>query len=192
VPPLLGRTTTAEDGRPGAAPVVVLGYRFWQRQFGGDAGVLGRHLMLNGVDRTVAGVMPKRFMWRGADVYVPHVFRRGPIEENVRTVHLLGRLKPDVTAAQAEADLRPIIEDLKRREPAQFPIAGAWRWFRSRRRSRAASSATYGSCLARLRCCPHRLRQRLEPAALEGDGPSKEIAVRTAPARAAAASSASC
>jgi putative ABC transport system permease protein len=121
VPPLLGRTTAAEDALPGAAPVVVLGYRFWQRQFAGDAAVLGRHLILNGVDRTVIGVMPKRFMWRGADVYLPHVFRRGTIEENVRSVHLLGRLKQGVSAAQAEADLRPIIEDLKQREPAQFP-----------------------------------------------------------------------
>jgi predicted permease len=121
VPPLIGRTTTADDARPGAPPVVVIGYRFWQRQFGGDAGVLGRHLVLNGIDRTVIGVMPKRFMWRGADVYLPHVFRRGAIEENVRSVHLLARLKPGVTAAQAEADLRPIIEDLRTREPGQFP-----------------------------------------------------------------------
>ena len=43
VAPLVGRTTGADDGRPGAAPVVVLGYRFWQRQFGGDPGVVGRH-----------------------------------------------------------------------------------------------------------------------------------------------------
>jgi predicted permease len=121
VPPLVGRTMTADDARPGSPPVVVLGHRFWQRQFGGDPGVLGRHLTLNGVDRTVIGVMPKRFMWRGADVYLPHMFRRGAIEENVRSVHLLGRLKPGVTAAQAEADLRPIIEDLRQREPHQFP-----------------------------------------------------------------------
>src|SRR5918994_483667 len=65
VPPFLGRTPAPSDTRPGAEPVVVLGYRFWQRQFGGDAGVLGRHLPLNGVDLTVIGVMPKRFMWRG-------------------------------------------------------------------------------------------------------------------------------
>ena len=121
VPPILGRTPTPDDARPDAPPVVVLGYRFWQRQFGADPGVLGRHLLLNGIDRTVIGVMPKRFMWRGADVYLPHVFHRGALEEGVRNVHLLGRLKPGVTDAQAEADLRPIIEDLKKREPGQFP-----------------------------------------------------------------------
>jgi putative ABC transport system permease protein len=121
VPPLFGRTPTEEDARPGAEPVVVLGYRFWQRQFGGDPGVLGRQLRLNDNIRTVIGVMPKRFMWRGADVYLPILFERGKIIDGVRNVHLLGRLKPGVTEARAESDLRPIIEDLKRKEPAQFP-----------------------------------------------------------------------
>jgi predicted permease len=121
VPPLIGRTPTPADARPGAEPVVVLGYRFWQRQFGGDPGVLGRQLRLNDSVRTVIGVMPKRFMWRGADVYVPVVFERGRAIEGVRNVHLLGRLKPGVTDARAEADLTPIIGDLKRQQPLQFP-----------------------------------------------------------------------
>jgi len=121
VPPLLGRTPTSDDARPEAAPVVVLGHRFWQRQFGGDRGVLGRELHLNGRIHTVIGVMPKRFMWRGADVYLPVVFERGRVLDGVRFVHLLGRLKPGVTAGRAEADLAPIIADLKRKEPDQFP-----------------------------------------------------------------------
>jgi predicted permease len=127
VAPLLGRYYTPAD----TEPVVVLGYRFWQRQFGGDPSVLGRRLTLDGRVRTVVGVMPKRFMWRGADVYLPVVFERGRVVEGVRFVHLLGRLKPGVSEAQAEADLRPIIEDLQRREPAAFPKQ--WRvgllWF---------------------------------------------------------------
>jgi predicted permease len=100
---------------------VVLGYKFWQRQFGGDPGVLGRQLHLNDTTRTVLGVMPKRFMWRGADVYLPTHFGRGQFPEGARNVHVLGRLKPGVSAAAAQADLTPIIEDLKRREPTQFP-----------------------------------------------------------------------
>jgi len=121
VPPLLGRAVTPADGAPEATPVVVLGYRFWQRQFGEDKGVLGRELKLNGVVRTIVGVMPRRFMWRGADVYVPIVFQRGKVTEGVRSVHVLGRLKPGVTEAQGEVDLKPIIEELQKREPAQFP-----------------------------------------------------------------------
>ncbi|MBO0727176.1 MAG: ABC transporter permease, partial [Blastocatellia bacterium] len=121
VPPLIGRVTMPDDARPEAAPVVVLGYRFWQRQFGGDPNVIGRQLRLNDKIRTVIGVMPKRFMWRGADVYLPITFERGRVVEGVRGVHLLGRLKPGVTEAHAEADLRPIIADLKKMEPTQFP-----------------------------------------------------------------------
>jgi predicted permease len=121
VPPLVGRTIMPDDARADAAPVVVLGYKFWQRQFGGDPGVIGRQLRLNDQVRTVIGVMPKRFMWRGADVYLPVTFARGRVVEGVRDVHLLGRLRPGITAAQAEADLRPIIEEMKKREPAQFP-----------------------------------------------------------------------
>src|SRR5215470_4784754 len=125
VPPLIGRTPNAADSAPGAPPVAVLGYKFWARQFGGDPGVLGRTMRLNDTVRTVIGVMPPRFMWRGADVYLPIVFHRGEFLEGVHYVHLLGRLKPGVTDAQAEADLRPIIGDLKQREPAAFP--NKWR-----------------------------------------------------------------
>ncbi len=121
VPALVGRYYTPADKAPGQDPVVVLGYKFWQRQFGGEASVIGRKMRLNDTVRTVIGVMPKRFMWRGADVYVPLVFERGREIEGVRFVHVLGRRKPGVTEAQAEADLRPIVDEMKRREPAEFP-----------------------------------------------------------------------
>jgi predicted permease len=116
VPPLVGRPITREDGRPGAPPVVVLGYRFWQRRFAGNPGVLGLTMRLDDTVRTVVGVMPRRFMWRGADVYVPVVFHRGEVTAGVRAVHLLGRLRPGVTAAEAEADLRPVLTRIWRRE----------------------------------------------------------------------------
>ena len=85
VPPLYGRTYLPDDGRPDAAPVVVLGYRFWQRQFGGDPSVVGRQLRLNDKVRTVVGVMPKRFMWRGADVYLPASSRAGRLSKGSGT-----------------------------------------------------------------------------------------------------------
>src|ERR1017187_6221015 len=97
VPPLIGRATLASDAVEGAEPVTILGYKFWQRQFGGDPGVLGRKLRLNDKIRTVIGVMPPRFMWRGADVYLPDVFHKGETVEGERSVHLLGRLKPGIT-----------------------------------------------------------------------------------------------
>ena len=121
VPPLLGRALTPDDFRPDSPPACVLGYRFWQRQFGGDPKVLGAELNLNGTVRTVVGVMPRPFMWRGADVYLPIVLQRDKVVEGVTDVHVLGRLKPGVTQAQAEADLRPIIADFRRQDPKQFP-----------------------------------------------------------------------
>ena len=173
VPALLGRTYLPDDGRAGAAPVVVLGFRFWQRQFGGDTTVVGRQLRLNDTVRTVVGVMPKRFMWRGADVYLPVTFERGRVVEGVRNVHLLGRLKPGVTEAQAEADLKPIVQDLAQQAPAQFPAT--WRVGLLSFKETFPSSirddlwvlfGAVGLLLA------DRVRQCLEPAAIEGRGPA--------------------
>ncbi len=121
VAPLVGRTPIASDALPDAAPVTVLGYKFWQRQFGGDPAVLGRKLRLNDKLRTVIGVMPARFMWRGADVYLPDVFHRGETVEGERSVHLMARLKPGITRQQAAAGLQPILQDLQQRNPDRFP-----------------------------------------------------------------------
>jgi len=121
VRPLIGRTTSASDAVEGAEPVTVLGYKFWQQQFGGDTGVLGRKLKLNGKVRSVIGVMPQRFMWRGADVYLPDVFHRGQDVEGEREVHLLGRLRPDASMAKADADLGGIVAAMQQRNPNEFP-----------------------------------------------------------------------
>lgn len=118
VQPLLGRYITPADGGVEAAPVVVLGYKFWQRHFGGDAHVLGTNLRLNDKVRTVVGVMPPRFMWRGADVYLPIVLQRGKIVEGVRYINVIGRVKPGVSAAEADADLHPIVQDILSRDPS--------------------------------------------------------------------------
>jgi putative ABC transport system permease protein len=118
VKPLLGRYITAADGRTDALPVAVLGYKYWQKRFGGDPHVIGMSFRLNDKVRTVVGVMPPRFMWRGADVYLPIVFERGKVIEGVRYINVIGRLKPGITAAQAETDLHPIIEEILERDPA--------------------------------------------------------------------------
>jgi predicted permease len=121
VPPLAGRAILPSDAEPGAEPIAILGYKFWQRQFAGDPGVIGRKLRLNDNIRTIVGIMPQRFMWRGADVYLPLVFHRGQVVEHVQDVHVLGRVKPGVSEARAEAELRPIVEDLQHQDPGSFP-----------------------------------------------------------------------
>jgi predicted permease len=119
VPALHGRTVTGTEEDPEAK--AVLGYRFWIRQFGGDQSVLGSTLVLNGRPRTIIGIMPPRFMFRGADVYLPLDYREGVTQEGVSSVAVTARRKTGVSAAQAEADLDPIIRDLAQRFPARYP-----------------------------------------------------------------------
>ena len=154
VPALIGRTTSAEDAAEGAEPVTVLGYKFWQRQFGGDPDVLGRKLRLNDKVRTVIGVMPPRFMWRGADVYLPDVFHRGQTVEGEREVHLLARLKPGVTRQQA-ADVSDAVVSGHARAAVRmtFRRTGSCACRTLARPFRATFRTRYGSCLARSDCC---------------------------------------
>ena len=63
VAPIMGRTITPDDAKPGAPPVVVLSYKGWQSRLGGDPNILGKTLILNHEPTTVIGVMPKRFLW---------------------------------------------------------------------------------------------------------------------------------
>jgi len=123
VPALLGRTVTAAEEDPETK--AVLGYRFWIRQFGGDPGAIGTTLVMNDRPRTIVGVMPPRFMFRGADVYLPIEYRTGVMAEGVSNVHVTARRKPGVTEAQAQAALDPVIRDLAARFPARYPAK--WR-----------------------------------------------------------------
>ena len=61
--PVLGRTLVEEDERPGAAPVVVIGYDQWQRQFDGDERVIGATVRLDADVHTIVGVMPEGFLF---------------------------------------------------------------------------------------------------------------------------------
>ncbi len=119
VPALIGRTVSGAEAEPETK--AVLGYRFWMRQFGGDSNVLGRVLTLNGKQRTIVGVMPPRFMFRGADVYLPILYRNGESPEGVTSLAVTARLKPGITPSRAETDLAPIIEDLTKIVPGRYP-----------------------------------------------------------------------
>jgi putative ABC transport system permease protein len=119
VPALFGRTVTAGEEHPETK--AVLGYRFWIGQFGGNRAVIGSTLILNGRPRTIVGVMPPRFMFRGADVYLPLSYRAGEPTEGVTSIWVTARRKPGVTDAQAQADLDPIFRDLAQRTPTSYP-----------------------------------------------------------------------
>ena len=76
VKPLLGRAFEASDTAPGAPPVAVMCHRAWVRSFGADPAVIGRTLVLDGTAWTVVGVMPPRFEWNIADLWLPAAIDR--------------------------------------------------------------------------------------------------------------------
>ena len=104
--PLLGRTFTAEEDNPKGPPVVVISAALWHQRFGGDRGVLGRTLRLNGVTRTIVGVMPPEAAFPDAvKLWVPLAGDPAQPYQSY-SGDGIGRLKPGVTAEQADADLR--------------------------------------------------------------------------------------
>jgi putative ABC transport system permease protein len=120
VPPLFGRWLIPSDAPPGedAANIVVLSYNFWQRYFLGDPHVLGRTLRLDHVPYEVVGVMPPRFTWGQSDIFRPFKVTQNPNAGfNVSL-----RLRSDVTAAQADAELQPLVEQIAQVRPAYFPV----------------------------------------------------------------------
>jgi predicted permease len=119
VQPAIGRGFTAEDDRPGAPNVVLLSDRLWQRRYGGEAGILGRGIMLNGESYTVIGVMPPGFsLPQTTELWTPIAVSPDlAANRSARVLRLLGRLKPGVSREQALAELGPIYEDLAVRHP---------------------------------------------------------------------------
>ena len=118
-PALLGRWLIPADAPPGQDPerVVVLGYQFWQRYYAGDPGVVGRTIQLVRKDYQIVGVMPPRFRWREADIYVPLKMRQDP---NI-FYGLNLRIRAGVSLAEANAELQPILQQFAAEAPARYP-----------------------------------------------------------------------
>lgn len=110
VAPLLGRTLNVADAEPGAAPVVLLGHRVWRSLLGGDPGVVGMMLEVDGVEREVVGVMPEGYRFPiSEDLWVP--FNADPeayggIEPS--GINVFGRLADRVTRESAAAELEAL------------------------------------------------------------------------------------
>ena len=118
--PVLGRDLRDEDDRPGAEPVALLGYLLWQRRYGGDAGILGRSIRVNGVPSTVIGVMPDQFGFPDtAELWQP--LAKLPASErerrNVRGLNAIGRLAPNASPQQAATELDTVMAGLERQYP---------------------------------------------------------------------------
>jgi predicted permease len=119
--PMLGRAFSPADDAAGAPPVVLLGHRLWQSRYGGDAGVVGRTVRVNGRQATVVGVMPPGFAFPQSNEIWQPLSALTDEQRSSRTgrgLEPLGRLRPGVTREQTAADLAVVASDLSARYPA--------------------------------------------------------------------------
>jgi predicted permease len=121
VAPFLGRTFVEQDDTPNANHVVVLSADAWQRYFGGDHGILGRNIDLNGVGYTVIGVLPPGGSYPVTGEFWMPLSLMDKDSQTRRVGHtldVLGRLKPGVELAEARADMQTIAARLAQIYPA--------------------------------------------------------------------------
>jgi putative ABC transport system permease protein len=129
VPPVLGRWITPEDGEPDAPAVFMMNYRLWQEQFHGDRNILGTAFTLNGVSRTLVGIMPPRFQYFGGDVWLPLSLSRSGVRNAGTTgtgggpTYLIAeeRCKPGVSLEAVAADLNVIAQHLSQIYSKDYP-----------------------------------------------------------------------
>ncbi len=117
VTPLAGRVFGPDDDKPGAAPVVVIGYGLWQSRFGGTP-VVGREVVVNGSPRTVVGVMPAEFNFPDlAEAWVPAAIDPAAANRAVHGVFVVATLAPGVPIERARTDMSAIAKQLAREHP---------------------------------------------------------------------------
>jgi putative ABC transport system permease protein len=119
VSPILGRSFRGDEDAPGRNQVVVLGHGLWQRRFGADPGVIGRVVRINGLAFTVVGVMPPAFRFPlEAEIWMPMGFTPEDLQSRGNhVVWAVGRLKPDVTPQQAQAEMDLLMPRLRVQNP---------------------------------------------------------------------------
>jgi putative ABC transport system permease protein len=116
-PVMLGRTFTAQEDSPNGGHVVVISYGFWQRKFGGNPHIVGTSVSLSNEAYTIIGVLGKSFFTDPeSDLWVP--FQIDPNSTNLGHYFLVaGRLKPGVSLAQANAQLKLAADQYRRLHP---------------------------------------------------------------------------
>jgi putative ABC transport system permease protein len=121
VTPILGRTFSAAEDRPGGNHVAIISHALWQTRYGSNPGILGKKLILNGKSFEVIGVLPTNFRFSTApeEVWLP---LQANLDEGPGGyyLHALGLLRPGVTLPQAQADMETLAGQLARIFPKEW------------------------------------------------------------------------
>lgn len=122
--PILGRVFTPEEQQDGKDLSIVLSFGLWQRRFGSDPKVIGRTVLLSSRSYTVVGVMGRDFQPLPSTLVSPEGQFYRPVaeayddsERDARHLRAIARLKPGVTVAQAQAEMKVIAQRLEREHP---------------------------------------------------------------------------
>lgn len=114
--PELGRLPTPEEDAPGGPPVVLLSHDLWVGQYGGDSGILGRTVSVNGTPREVIGVMPPGYDFQPFGGFTPDIHLWVPLQLDPASrsygdvyIHAIGRLAPGITLEAARDDARGLV-----------------------------------------------------------------------------------
>src|SRR5207237_978967 len=120
--PALGRVFTPEECTPGGPKAAMLTYGFWRSRFGGDPGVIGRSLTLDGTAWRITGVLPPNFeqpnLARPAMVLGWQLNLAPGVQRSFLTV--FARLRPGITPDQARESILPLVAEMRKSIPAGF------------------------------------------------------------------------
>jgi putative ABC transport system permease protein len=119
LPFFLGRDFTADEGRPGNDQVVVLRYRLWEERFESNRNIVGTQIRVDGKPRTVVGVlapMPSEYR-EPASLAIPIAFTPEQLNHDFHWLLVMGRLKPDVTLSQANANMDVVAKQIAAAHP---------------------------------------------------------------------------
>jgi putative ABC transport system permease protein len=123
VSPIMGRDFTADDNKPGAEKVTILGHEIWKRDFNGDPNIVGQSVRINGRAATIVGIMPPNFKFPVSEqLWVPlynefPTTPRGDLRVQVGGPAVMGRLKPGVTIDQVNAEFVGLAKRLAQENP---------------------------------------------------------------------------
>jgi putative ABC transport system permease protein len=123
--PLMGRDFTDADDQPGATPVTILSYGFWQQHFAGDPNIVGKQIALDDTPHTVIGVMPENFLHQGPPpLWLLVSSQNWKLRYDRSAGNVIARLKPGVTIDQARADMNRVVRELLQENPVANAGAG--------------------------------------------------------------------